>query len=534
MAEYIREVEKVIDHYHKKSPVFGLNRKTALFHALTVFEDCCRMSRIAEPPLAENSFELAMLLREQINAVNVLIQWIFQDCPHEEDDILDAAIVPERYENICSLLQAHASPYALICNAYVSYSRGHSKAKVNETQKTITFFDNPDHRDITISDFMETILGDHLLSVQAAPTHMTYLANQKLISSIRFLDGHISYRTDAEVWVPIQNMMDRQWTAFSELPEEWRFDRFSVGDFKQFWVAVATLCLIHMTACLESGIEGMDIEEAVLVKSPSEFIQIILDKAKISADSAASILRLLIYNNALRNNDIIYQPFVAIDDNKLALAPHLILTSRAERNLVSLIHKIGDKSYFDLTNLREGIMQEALDSIAGNIQNVLIAKNRALPDTLPDVDYAIWDKSSNCILICELKWLVEADSTSEVLARIQDVEHGCRQITDILRYAENNCSDFCQRVFSATALQQGPNMIGCVVSKKGIRIDRSDIPVISLQSLINLLQSNTVAQAFEAIKKRTYLIPASNNLGFGYMTVKYAGYTFELPALVKK
>lgn len=44
MAEYIREVEKIIDAYHKQNPLFSLNRKTALYNALTVFEDACRLS----------------------------------------------------------------------------------------------------------------------------------------------------------------------------------------------------------------------------------------------------------------------------------------------------------------------------------------------------------------------------------------------------------------------------------------------------------------------------------------------------------
>lgn len=39
MAEYIREVEKIIDAYHKQNPLFSLNRKTALYNALTVFEE---------------------------------------------------------------------------------------------------------------------------------------------------------------------------------------------------------------------------------------------------------------------------------------------------------------------------------------------------------------------------------------------------------------------------------------------------------------------------------------------------------------
>ena len=35
MAEYIREVEKIIDAYHKQNPLFSLNRKTALGHDIS-------------------------------------------------------------------------------------------------------------------------------------------------------------------------------------------------------------------------------------------------------------------------------------------------------------------------------------------------------------------------------------------------------------------------------------------------------------------------------------------------------------------
>jgi len=262
-------------------------------------------------------------------------------------------------------------------------------------------------------------------------------------------------------------------------------------------------------------------------------VQIIADKTELSTDSISAILKLLTYNSRLKNNDIVYQPFVEIDKDRLALAPHLILASRPERNLISLIHKLRDKSYFDLTNLREGIMQDEIDTVTGKIPNILVAKNKSLPGTLPDVDYAIWDKESNSILICELKWLVEADSTSEVFARVQDLEHGCSQVSDMLAYAQNQCSDFCNKVFGLAISDNLPLVMGCVVSKKGIRIDNSDIPVISLQTLLDLLKCNSVNNTFEAIKEKTYLLSTPKNFEFGLQAISYAGYTFEIPALIK-
>ena len=43
---------------------------------------------------------------------------------------------------------------------------------------------------------------------------------------------------------------------------------------------------------------------------------------------------------------------------------------------------------------------------------------------LPDVDFALYDKTTNSAIFCEMKWLTEADSPQEVFAREEDVEHG--------------------------------------------------------------------------------------------------------------
>lgn len=535
MSEYIREIEKAIDDYHKGNLVFRLNQKTALYNAILVFEDLCRLGGTTKLALTGDSLEYSFLIREQLDALNVLVHWIYSDCSHSEDDDLDMSVIPERYISFADMLQNQARNYSPICSAYISYSRGKFTAKINEQQNKITFLDNPENRSIIISDITESIMRDQATGLPYAPSVSLLDANQKLIDSICFQEGHIKYRTDAEIWTPYEKMMERQWTLTSELPEEWAFDTFSIGEFKYFWTAIATLSIIHMTACLKSNVPGVAVEDAVLIKTPSWFAQIISDKGNISLECTNSILSLLTFSERLRNNDVIYQPFIPVERGKLALAPHLILASRPERNLISLIHKKRDKSYFDLTNLREGLMQKELSASIEKLPGVKIALNRPLPDTLPDVDYAIWDTTSNTILVCELKWLVEADSTQEVYARTQDLEHGCKQVIDILDYAKQNCADFCGRLFETSVPEIVPVVIGCVISKKGIRAYNVDIPVISLQTLLELFQKTaTTHDAFETISNRTYLLPAPKNFEFGLKTVNYAGYSFDIPALMKE
>ena len=533
MKEYLRKVEKTIDTYHKQSVLFSLNQKTALFYALTAFEDICRISGAPELVSTNDRMDYYFIIREQLDALKELIQWIYNDCPKSGNDMLNTSITPEQYLETVRLLKLYAAPYSAICSAYISYSRGHFTASINENNKTITFSDNPSNRKIVISDMTESIMRDQSKGLRIASIQQIPLAKRNLLDSIVFENEHIWYRTDEEIWLPFQRMMEQQWDKASELPEEWTFDVCSISDYKRFWIALATLCMIHMNACLYCGKQGMNLEEAVLVKSPSDFIQLISQKAKITTDTTSAILTLLTYNCQIKNNDIIYQPFVKIDNDKLALAPHLILASRPERNFISLIHKLRDKSYFELTNHREGLMQNEFDNITKYIPNVLIAKNKSLSGDLPDVDYAIWDKESNTILACELKWLIEADSTPEVFARIQDLEHGCNQIEKIISFAKKNCCDFCTKVFGPEYSKSHPEIIGCVVSKNGIRVDNSNTPVITLQTLIGLLSKNSVKETFDIIIQKSYLLSSPPRLEYGLQSVQYAGYTFNIPALKK-
>ena len=534
MSEYIRDVEKVIDSFHKTHPAFLLNQKTALYNALVVFEDMCRLGGSAEMLLSNDNINFSFLIKNRIDSLNMLVRWIYTDCQHSDCDSLNLEIIPDRYVTFVNLLENYAKPYSDICGAYIGYSRGKFTLEINKSSQIITFHDNPATRSITISDVAESMMRDLDRRLQFVPMADYGEVNMDLEKSINFVDDHITYSVESSIWLPFEMMMERQWNQTSELPETWKFEDFSLGDFKRFWIAIATLASIHMFACLKSGKTGAAVEDAVLMRSPAFFATFISGKSGISQASAETILHYLTFNSNIKNNDAVYQPLIQIDNDLLALAPHLILASRPERNLIALINKKKDKSYFTLTNLREGFMQDVFTNGITNISGIQISKNKALPGTLPDVDYSILDLTSNTVLVCELKWLVEPDSPQEVYSRSDDLEHGCNQITDILVYANHNKSDFCKRVFGIDC-DDNFSFLGCVVSKKGIQVDNSEIPVISLPTIIELLQNaDSVSNAFLAIQERTYLLSIPSHFEFGLGTVKYAGYTFEIPALKKE
>ena len=50
---------------------------------------------------------------------------------------------------------------------------------------------------------------------------------------------------------------------------------------------------------------------------------------------------------------------------------------------------------------------------------------------------------------------------------------------------------------------------------------------------MSLLKHTSVIETLDVIKRKEYLIPAPQNFEFGLKAISYAGYTFEIPALIK-
>lgn len=223
--------------------------------------------------------------------------------------------------------------------------------------------------------------------------------------------------------------------------------------------------LFHTYVCLISDIPGAAVNDAVLLKTKEEYVEILQLHSNLSHEEFEGIFNFLVYDMNLKNNDAILQPFIPINDSLFALAPHLLLASRPERNLITLIHKKKDRLYFNLTNQREQLMQNYLaNHITANAELSVIT-SKELSAELPDIDYALYDISNKTILLCELKWLVEPDSAQELAAREEDLLHGCQQVQRVIDYATANMNQFMSSVFGEKTFAEY-KFIPCVISKK--------------------------------------------------------------------
>ena len=222
-----------------------------------------------------------------------------------------------------------------------------------------------------------------------------------------------------------------------------------------------------------------------------------------------------------------YQPIVALNDSTIIITPTLFMGSRPERNLLSVVSTRKDKEYFNEVNDLEGLMVSELESF---VKSEDIAKHKHLRDDLPDLDFAVLDKETNSALICETKWFAPADSSKEVYAKEDEINHGCQQVEDIMSYAMADKKYFFKQVFG---IDNGEmiDLFWCVVAKHNIRTQNRIVPVIDLKRIEELFSSNSLNTVFHLIRNHGYEIKMPEDVSITHQEVYYAGFKFKIPAL---
>lgn len=133
----IREIEKIIDEYHKKHVFLSGNKRQLMYELLTTFEDLCACTVMTS---MFNPLALKKII-DYMDSLNQALNWVEYCESVSTDGLIQRTISEERYEQCASFLNDYAYPYSLICSGYISYSRKRLSAKVEDN--TVSFF-SPD------------------------------------------------------------------------------------------------------------------------------------------------------------------------------------------------------------------------------------------------------------------------------------------------------------------------------------------------------------------------------------------------------
>ena len=524
--EKIRKIERTIDSAHKSHAIFNYSMGQAIFNTVRIFEDMCRLGvigGIGEKGEYNRGLKHA---RTYLDALTIAIKWIYDNYDKHECDDFDFIFSDEDALIAFDFLINYAKPYFGICCGFIGYSRGFFQANIDETESIVTFTTSEKQMKICVADLAERIRKDSCVSLADGAIDSTL--RYQIEDDIFFKEERLCYNIDSNVWGEVKRLAVLQWDASKTFPDNWQFDLFSMKEFRRVWIQITALCYYHSSACIFSGVKGGSVEDCVIVQKREDLIQFIVNKTYIDKKIVTDILDYLTYDNSIVNNDVIFQPLIQIN-KYLLITPYLFMMSRPDRNLISLIAKKNDSHYFEITNELEAIMQDELD-LTINGTNILKRRNINLDIALPDVDFAIYFIDCNIMLLCELKWLNDADSPTELFAKIEEIEHGLDQLVRVEEYVKSNPKGYFKKIFSQANCNTTCNY--CVVAKNNIQSLTDRYPVIGMRQLVNVISSNISVDAVNIINNRTYYEPCPIGLELKNEEIIYANHIISVPAMV--
>ena len=536
--EQIREIEKVVDKHHLNAAYLKKSFQQAVFDLLRAYEDANHLSALVDV-FKGGASGLDSIKRDLMDGLNQALHWVYEN-KKDEDVVFNFEMDEADYVNALEFINEYAIPYSKVCDAYVAYSRNRFTGEVDGKD---IFFKTTATQSMSFSEEMGEFFEKYGTIEQYASRVEQIIQNgrhyiQKVFSTIDFSDGRICYKCDGDAVGVFRSVADLHWNETAILPSDWAFNDFTLEQYRKCWRELYALGGLHTLICMNCK-DAIAYKDCVIVQKKSTIISYLcqmIQEDDLSEDKINTILDYITFDPNLKHGDIMYQPLVVIND-WLLFTPSLLSNGNPERNLVALIQqKNKDKKHFDEVNQLESLMREQIeeqvrkrnDSIA-LCNNIKIWQDKQL---ITDVDFGLYDAKSQSVLLCEMKWLLSADASSEVFSREDEVDHGCGQAEISMGYAMVNSHDFMKKAFDID--NETPiEFFCCVITKADVRGNNRHVPVISQRKFIQLIESNKeYREIFESIRNRSYYEPIDNGTEYKDYIFSYAGYTFHVPALI--
>jgi hypothetical protein len=151
------------------------------------------------------------------------------------------------------------------------------------------------------------------------------------------------------------------------------------------------------------------------------------------------VLATLTFNLEDANRDVAIIPLVPIDSEYLGVVPSIMLHTNWPRNLVALLARKFTSAYSTYSASKEDVLLKDLkEYFPGLVRGTKIRLPNWKGRGLPDIDVILGEPQSDQRVIAEVKWLLSASSTKDVIARNDYLKKGTRQLKLIEEFLVEN------------------------------------------------------------------------------------------------
>lgn len=285
------------------------------------------------------------------------------------------------------------------------------------------------------------------------------------------------------------------------LPSDWRFKRYSLGEFFEVFLALAAISTVHHLARvrLARALGNLPKMLPIRIVSSDELVNRVVRYSKVNKKTTSDIIDDLTYGSrGQAKPDPALQPLVPLNRGLVALTPVLFMTSNAERNLIALMNRFPEERevYARLTERKEALMRDAmLDQLHGVRGWRTWFGQVPGQRVLPDVDLALVSDQEKACIVTELKWLLDPAEVGEILHRNHEIGRGVQQVLELKAAFEAGYAPLLEALAIDSSYQTtfgvvSANTIGMAeVQSPHVFVTQQDHLVARLQSTVSLVDS---------------------------------------------
>ena len=227
---------------------------------------------------------------------------------------------------------------------------------------------------------------------------------------------------------------DKVLNRLFRLPPHWRLAGFTLAEYRSaigtLWILAGMHYAARLLAC-EAGCVNMGYLNSIIVADRNSLVSRVARYSGLSKQTAKGIIEQLTFGmGGVKQPDVALQPVVPLTQDRVAIAPNLIMNSALERNLLVLLNKTvpGRKDYSHLSDQREEFHRQGiLQSLEGTHFRFW---NGNVPtwDGASEIDLAIIDDKHRSCLLLELKTSIAPADAREVYDKSLEIARGIEQV----------------------------------------------------------------------------------------------------------
>ena len=494
----LRKIENEIDNYYKSNPLLKLPFAAASWSLLAYAEEYMLNEQTRAINRVQDSHALGS---DFITEIEHSMSWIYRECEHGGK--ISYAYNSDLYTASKDLFEL-GQKYDWFVFAYTCASGGELELELQGStiQPTGDFFSSIEYE-------AYNILIDPREPEEALPfLDPSNLPIAAIQNSLKVEGDRFNYKLDTRMVSDMKTYLKPLFDRMFLLPSEWKFSRYSLGDFRKVFEVICAISHIHWRArimAMKQGCAHKGYVDGIYLTTYGRLIRSVAKYSDMSPIKVKSILDDLTYGGSDIKRPIpALQPLMKLNSKHYAIAPNIWICSAAERNFISLLNRFPTEKaiYEKYVDEKEGLMKDHFKTRSSDKDFKFYSGNVA---KLTDIDLAIVNHSEKACLLLELKWFIAPTTAHERINKSKEIKTGISQILKLKRaFAENY-----EPLLDKLKIDISYKLEGIVVSENWIgygNVQAPNVPVIRANHLIEKLKTtDSLRSTMQWLKDRKYL-----------------------------